>query len=134
MRPSATTFCLKPGWRWSRSSRTSPIVLPSARVERCPPINFAKFAVTLTSIAIGSAVSAVMSAREGRAAEFYVVDQLCDRRVIAAQRALGIPPQFHNAEVHCERVEQQQTADERVADLEDLLDDLDRLDRAHYSG
>src|SRR5438105_15403349 len=105
MRPSATTFRLKPGCRSSRSSRTSPIVLPSARVERSPPISFAKFAVTLTSIAIATVLSADVPAGEGRAAELDIVDQFGDGRVVAAQRALRVAPQLHNAEVHRERVE-----------------------------
>src|SRR6266542_660491 len=134
MRPSATTFCLNPGWRWSRSSRTSPTVLPSARVERPPPINFAKFAVTLTSIAIGATFRSVVPAGEGRATELHIVDQLSDGRVVAAERALRVPPQLHDTKVHSERVEEQQAADERIAGLENLLDYLDRLNRAHYAG
>src|SRR3990172_7535976 len=133
MRPSATTFCLKPWWRCSRSSNTSPIVLPCAFADRSPPISFAKLAVTLTSIAIGPSLSAVMSAGKRRTAKTFVVDQLRYRGVVSAERTLRIPPQLHDAEVHRERIEQQQPADERLADPKHLLDPLDRLDRAHDS-
>src|SRR2546423_10658524 len=103
MRPSATTFRLKPGCRSSRSSRTSPIVPPSARVERSPPISFAKFAVTLTSIAIATVLSAVVPAGERRAAELHVIDQLVDGGVVTAQRALRVAPQLHDAEANADR-------------------------------
>ena len=48
----------------------------------------------------------------------------------AADRAVGILPQLKIAEVHAERVDQQKTTDERLANTEDQLDGLGGLDDA----
>ena len=68
------------------------------------------------------------------AAELVVVDQLGDGRMRAADRAVGILAQLQRAEVHAQRVDQQQAADQRLADAEDQLDDLGRLDDADEAG
>src|SRR5438034_4930461 len=60
-----------------------------------------------------------------RAAELLVVDQAGDRRVVAAQRALGVPAQVHLPEVHVEALEDQQLADQAPADAQHVLDRLE---------
>ena len=70
----------------------------------------------------------------GDAAELVVVDQLGHGRVGAADGALGIFAQLQGAEAHAERVDQQQTADERLADAEDQLDGLGGLDDSDEAG
>ena len=54
--------------------------------------------------------------------------------VRAAGGAVGVLAQLERAEVHAERVDQQQAADERVADAEDELDDFGGLDDADEAG
>ena len=68
------------------------------------------------------------------AAELVVVDQFFDGRVRAADGAVGILAELEVAEVHAQRVDQQEAADERLADAEDELDDLGRLDDADEAG
>ena len=65
-----------------------------------------------------------------RVAELDVVDVLGDRRVVAADRALGVAAHGDLVERRSERVEEQEPAGERVAALEDELQRLVRLDRA----
>ena len=55
------------------------------------------------------------SMRAAQAAELFVVDQLFDRRMIAAQRAVGVAAQFERVDLHGERVEAEQSADKTVA-------------------
>ena len=64
------------------------------------------------------------------ATELVVVDQLGDRRVVAAHRALRIAADLEFLERHLESVVEQQPADERGAFAEDQLDRLRRLDAA----
>src|SRR6201996_7355556 len=69
--------------------------------------------------------------RDG-AAEGLVVDQLGDRRVLAADRAVRVLVDFDRAVVHLQGVVDHQTPGEAVADAGDQLDrlvDLDRADR-----
>src|SRR2546422_9546248 len=61
------------------------------------------------------------------AAERLVVDQLGDRRVAAAHRAIWVFLELQLAELELERVEQQQPADQRLAGTDDQLDRLHRL-------
>src|SRR6266540_3036751 len=63
-----------------------------------------------------------------RGAEPFVVDVFGDRRMLAARRALRVAAQLDLAERRVERVEQQVAADERLADPEQELQDLVRLD------
>ena len=64
------------------------------------------------------------------AAELFVVNQLGDRRMRAAHRAVRILPQLQLAEAHPQRVVDQEAADQRLADAGDQLDRLGRLDHA----
>ena len=43
-----------------------------------------------------------------QATEYLIVDQFSHRRVVAAQRAVGVPPQLHLAELHRQGIYQQQ--------------------------
>src|SRR5271170_949644 len=52
----------------------------------------------------------------------------------AAERAIGIFAELELAEAHGERVEEQQTTDERFADADDELQRFGCLNRAYYSG
>src|SRR6185295_7837329 len=68
------------------------------------------------------------------AAELLVVDQPRLRGVLRADRAAGVLLELELAEAQPERVEQHQTADQRLADAHDQLDHLVRLERADDSG
>src|SRR5258708_663591 len=68
------------------------------------------------------------------AAEFVVVDQLGDRRMRAAHRAVWIFAQLEFAELHAESVKQEQSSDEIVAAAENHLDRFHRLDGADNAG
>ena len=67
-------------------------------------------------------------------AELHVVDVLGDRRVVPADRALGIATDRDLGERGRERVEEQQPPDQRVADAERQLERLVRLQRADHAG
>src|ERR1700722_17853254 len=67
------------------------------------------------------------------AAEFVVVDQLMDGAMLAAHRAIRILAQLQFAELHSQRIEQQQPADETVTPPENQLDRLHRLNRSDDS-
>ncbi len=66
-------------------------------------------------------------------AEGLVVDQTGDGRALAAQRARRILAQLQLAEAHLERIEQQQPADQALADAEQQLEGLDALDHADHA-
>src|SRR5204863_6494522 len=65
-----------------------------------------------------------------RGAEALVVDVIGDRRVLTADRALRIATQMHLTEALLERVVEEVTTDERLADPEQQLDRFRRLERA----
>ena len=65
-----------------------------------------------------------------RAAERVVVDELGDRRVLPADRALGVLADPHRAVAHLQGVIDHQPTDQRVAHAGDQLDGLVDLDRA----
>src|SRR3954451_12801860 len=67
-------------------------------------------------------------------AELGVVDVFGDGRVLAADGACGVLLQPDLAELGRERVEEQQPADQRLADPEQQLDRLARLQRADDAG
>ena len=67
-------------------------------------------------------------------AELLVVDELGDRRVRAAHRAVRVLAQLDLAETHRPRIEEQQAVLERLAVAQDQLDRLGRLDRADDPG
>src|SRR6266487_4189763 len=62
-------------------------------------------------------------------AELLVIDEFLDRRVGAAHRAGRVLPEAQFAELHAERIEHEQAADQRVAFPQQEFDRLDRLDR-----
>ncbi len=64
----------------------------------------------------------------GHAAELLVVDQFGQRRLLAADGAVGVLAQPHLVEGHRGRVVEQQAADERLAHAQDELDGLGGLD------
>src|SRR5262249_32458358 len=64
------------------------------------------------------------------AAELLVIDELCHRRVRAADRAIGILLQLQLAEFHPQRGVDQEPPDERLAYPEDQLHRFGRLDDA----
>src|SRR5579883_200044 len=68
------------------------------------------------------------------ATELLVVDQLFHRRMLAANRAVGILAQLQLAELHAQRINQQQAANQGVAFAEDQLDDLCCLNDTQQSG
>src|SRR5215204_6097171 len=63
------------------------------------------------------------------AAKLFVVDQLLNFRLLAANRALRILAQFELAELHRPRVKQQQTIDQQIFRTENDLDRFVCLDR-----
>src|SRR3982751_6702006 len=67
-------------------------------------------------------------------AELDVVDVLRDRRALTADGAVGVALERDLGERLLERVEEQQPADERVADPRRELERLIRLDRADDPG
>src|SRR5579862_7344893 len=68
------------------------------------------------------------------AAKLVVVYQLCDGRMGAADRAIGIFAQLEFAEFHAESVNQQEATDERIADAQNQLDDFRGLHDADQTG
>ena len=102
----------------------------SSRNTGAPAVSRSLSSCTVTS---GSALGGRRRRRAGRwrdAAELIVVDQLADRRVVAAHRALRIAPQLQLAEAHVPGVVEQQPADQRRAAAEQQLDRFGRLNRA----
>ena len=67
-------------------------------------------------------------------AEFLIIDELGDGRMIAAHRALGIAPQLQFAEPHRQRIIEHQPADQRLADAQDQLHGLGGLNQPDRSG
>src|SRR5579859_615026 len=116
----------KPGWRWSTSLISSRSVAPSARTLRSPPTVGRNMDGTRTfAISNHSA-----QRRNRRTAERLVVDELVDRRIVAAQRAIRIARDPDLSELHAQAIEQHQPVHQWVAQVENELDRLDRLDRA----
>src|SRR6516164_5218448 len=66
-------------------------------------------------------------------AEFLIVDELGDGRMIAADRAIGITPQFQFAELHSEGVVEDQAPDQRLARAEDQFHGFGGLDQSNGS-
>ena len=65
------------------------------------------------------------------AAELVIVNQLGDRRMRAANRALRVLSQFQLPKLEVKRVEQKQAADQRLPLADDELDGLERLNAAN---
>src|SRR2546428_11566029 len=68
--------------------------------------------------------------RASQAAKLLVINEFLDRRIRSADRALGVLAQLELPELHPERVEDEETTDQRVAPSEEKFDRLDRLDRS----
>src|SRR6266852_3946607 len=110
----------KPGWRVSTLWISSRSVEPSAATLRSPPT-------------VGRSMEGTRTLAKGcnrYATERLVVDQLVNRRVVAAQWAGGVARDLHLAELHAQAIEQHQPVHQRIAEIEDELDRLDRLNRA----
>jgi hypothetical protein len=70
----------------------------------------------------------------GDSAELVVVDEGGDCGVFAADGAVLVLAELEGAEAHGEGVDQEEPADERLADAEDQLDDFGSLDDADEAG
>src|SRR5215210_1950578 len=57
--------------------------------------------------------------RLGDAAEFLVVDELGDTRVLAADGAVRVLAELHLPKAHAQRIVEEEPSDERLADTED---------------
>src|SRR6202521_3438111 len=68
------------------------------------------------------------------AAKFVIIDQLGDRRMRSAHRAVRILAQLELAEFHAESVKKQQASHEIFSPAEDQLDRFHRLDGADDPG
>ena len=102
----------------------------SPRSRRC----FSSTAVISVAFVAAHAPAASASRSRPEAAELLVVDQLRDRRVRAAHRAVGILAQLQLAEPHPQRVVDQEAANQRLANSGDQLDGFGRLDHADDAG
>src|SRR3989475_10217085 len=65
-----------------------------------------------------------------QAAELLVINEFLDRRIRSTDRALGVLAQLELPELHPERVEDEETADQGVAPPEKKFDRLERLNRS----
>src|ERR1044071_3068023 len=108
---SEITFLVIPGYRDSRSFSTSASVAPSAPTLASLPENFLRIVGSFTVTDMVRGNSSFRSC--GDTAELLVVDQLGDRRLLAAYRAVGVPADLHLVELHRQRVVQEQPALER---------------------
>ena len=73
--------------------------------------------------------------RRGRrdAAELFVIDEFGHGGMVAADRALCVLPYFQLAEPHLQRIEEQESPDQRFTGAQNRLDRLGRLDRANHA-
>src|SRR5574341_373876 len=71
--------------------------------------------------------------RRGQATEFVLVDEVRDRRMVAADRTGGGPTDLHHPELHPQRIEEQQAAHQRLAQSQEQLDRLDALNGGHHA-
>src|SRR3970040_3044348 len=71
--------------------------------------------------------SSVHRLRGGHPAELLVVDEICNRRMIAADRTLRISPDLHLTEFERQGIEEDQAVDQRFPCAQDQLDRLERL-------
>src|SRR5260370_3085586 len=110
----------KPGWRVSTLMISSRSVAPSAATLRSPPT-------------VGRNMDGTRKLAKGCnrcATECLVVDQLVNGRVVAAQPTRRVARDLHLAELHAQAVEHHQSIHQRIAQVENQLDRLDRLNRA----
>src|SRR5215213_1719021 len=111
------------GRRVDTSSSSSRNVAPEAWTSRAPPASSRRTGGTLTVL------TARAAGRSSRA-ELDVIHVLRDRRVLAADRAVGLALDAHLEEVGRERVDVEEPADERLAHADGELEGLVRLQRA----
>src|SRR6185295_18919623 len=111
---SEITFFVMPGYWVSRLVRTSDRVAPSAPTFASPPACLRRIVGSFTVTAMVGWSPVGRSVLRGDAAEQFVVDQLGDGWVLAADRTVRIPADLHFLEVHVQGVVQQQPAHERV--------------------
>src|SRR3990172_7493507 len=71
--------------------------------------------------------SSVHRLRGGHPAELVVIDEICNRRMIAADRTLRISPDLHLTEFERQGIEEDQAVDQRFPCAQDQLDRLERL-------
>src|SRR5512133_2793250 len=122
----------------ARSSNTSRTVPPSTSTSRSPPASSRSVGGILTMLIRGppgppgNAQHFLGFSRVApdAGAELDVVDVLRDRRRVAADGAARVAPQRDLVEGRRQRVEEEQPADERVADAERELQRLACLQRA----
>src|SRR6266478_9583940 len=67
-------------------------------------------------------------------AEFLVVEEFGDRRMRAAEWAVGIAPDADLAEPHGQRIVHQQASDQRLPLADNEFDGFRRLDDPNHSG
>src|SRR5947209_9007249 len=107
------------------SKRTSRTVGPSPSTTGWPPAWARIIVGILTFTVIGeSRLHWGRGLAGGQSAEHLVVDQLGHRGFLPAHGAVRIPSQLDRRELHVQRVEQQQPADQRFALADDQLDRL----------
>src|SRR3954452_7201843 len=116
-----------PGYLLSRSASSSPTVLPSPRTSFSPWV--------WTRSGEGTRTSTISASGGGHwpAAERLVVDELADGRVVAAERALRIAADLDLAELHRQGIVQKQAIHQRLAQPQNQLDRLGRLDHADHA-
>src|SRR5439155_3248215 len=137
-----TRLPLMPGYLVSMSSIRSPRVRPRPSMVGRPPTCARRRVGTFTvtgirsrlRVRLGSVLRLGRCLRRRQPAERVVVDERGDRWVRATHGALRIPSQVHRREVHGPRVEEQETADQRLPGPGDQLDRLDGLDRSDDTG
>src|SRR4029453_3797746 len=105
---SDSTFFVMPGYFDSRSPRTSRSVAPSALTFGSPPACLRRIVGSFTWTDMSCVRSSLGPGRD--AEELLVVDQLGDRRLLAAHRAIGVPADLHFLELHRQRVVEEQPA------------------------
>src|SRR6266542_3256910 len=114
-----------PGWRDSRSFRTSPRLAPSTSTTAWPSVCFRRIVGSFTFTAISvlpshgrrDPVLRLLRHAAGRdPTEQVVVDELGHGGLVAAHRAGRVALDLHGLEVHLQRVEDQEAAHEGLAD------------------
>ena len=68
-----------------------------------------------------------------QSAEYLVVDELGHRGVVAAQGARRVSLEFYLTEIHAQRVDEQQTGAQALADAQDQLQRLGGLDASYQT-
>jgi hypothetical protein len=89
-----------------------------AHVEDVDVLAFIEPGLELSDRDLRHAVLLLGSLSLRDAAELLVVDQLRNRRVLAADRAVRILAELHLAEAHVQRVVEEEPSDERLTDPE----------------